>query len=182
MRNHLWGMMLGWLLLSAVPSDAEVVRAGWVPNRLMPQGQVQLVRQTNGAAIVVLLDTRFLDRVVHAIIEKEQRNWPADHPDARAYIAGLLDARDAVRRETGGRGRESLMIAFVLDPADGRVEWSTGPVERDDRHLLAMPERRQLLVKRPSRTYLDRNAALILADSFGLADDAADALLGEAMP
>lgn len=173
---------LALLLSSAIPSVAEVVRSGWVPNRLMPQGQVQLVRQTNGTAIVVLLDSRFLDRVVAAIVEKEQRNWPSDHPDARAYIEGLKAAREAVRRETGGRGRETLKIAFELDPDDGRIEWSTGAVERNEQHLLAMPESRILLAHRPARDYLDRNAVLILMDSFGLTDSAAATLLAEARP
>lgn len=156
---------------------AEVVRMEWVPNRMLPQGQVQVLREDPVVSVLVVLDTRFLDRVVSAIIEKEQRNWPADHPDAQAYIATLREAREDVRRESGGHGREALAIAFILDPAGGRVEWSTGPVFHTEQGHATLRQPRLLRRVYPSAAYLERNAALILEDSFGIPAEEARAWL-----
>jgi hypothetical protein len=165
------------VILVALTARADVVRMGWVPNRWMPQGQVQVRHDATCASVVVVLDSRFLDRVVAAIVEKEQRNWPADHPDTIMYLASLRAAREDVRQHTGGRGRETLAIALILDPEDPRIEWSTGPVGHDAQHHAAINGPRLLRTDRPSRAYLERNAELILEDSFGLTTGEARALL-----
>lgn len=164
-------------LLSGTPALAEVLRAGWVPNRLIPQGQVQLHGTGSVSSIQVVLHTRFLDRVVKAIAEKESANWPAEHPDARSYIDHLHAARAELKRDTGGDGKEAMVIDFQLEADRPVVAWSTGKVEEDAHGHLVLREAKPLIRWEPSPEYLARNAELILEDTFGISRAQAQAWL-----
>jgi len=152
------------LLFCAPVNHAEVLASGWVPNALLRQGQVSLVSREDGTRIEVLLNSRFMDRVVNRIIEKEQRNWPANQPDAMAYIKTTSESRRQAREH---EGVEVLQIVFSLMPAPGLIIWRTGSAQSDagDRWHLHSPV--EIARIEPSREYLIRNAALILADSLG---------------
>jgi hypothetical protein len=152
------------LLLFAAPVLAEPVAHGWIPSRLLRQGHVQLMEQDEGLQLEILLHTRFMDRVVNTIVEKEQGNWPDDHPYAAAYIRLLKEARVLVRSDDG---RESMRIVFSLLPEPGEVSWYGGEVD-DEPEIWRMSEPRLLARHEASRDYLLRNAALIIEDSLGI--------------
>ena len=156
-------------------AHAEVLASGWVPNSFLPQGQVQLVSEENRMSVRVLLHTRFLDRVVHGIANKEKANWQGDH-DAVTYIHLLQLARSDVKAATGGRGKETMMISFVIQEGGGNVEWATGKVTEEN-GTLVMDEARILRTFSPSPGYLLTNAVLILEDSLGMSRDKAHELL-----
>lgn len=159
MRKH-----LAILFLLAAPALAESVAHGWIPSRLLRQGQVQLMEQDDGLRLEILLLTRFMDRVVNTIIEKEEGNWSPGHPDAAAYIRLLKEARDDVRTESGP---EAMRIVFTLLPEPGDVTWYTGAVDTES-DIWRMTGPRLLARHEASREYLLRNAALIIEDSLGI--------------
>ena len=158
------------LLLSAttIPAQAELLTSAWVPNSLLPQGQVQWIEDADGMRVQVLLHSRFMDRVVSSIIEKETRNWATNHPDAAGYIQGLNEARQHVQTQTKGRGRESLAIVFSLTPLPGHISWLTGDIKKNASGLLVLENPSLLTSRQPSRTYLVRNAVLVVEDSTGM--------------
>lgn len=164
--------LLAILILLATPALAEPVAHGWIPSRLLRQGHVQLVEQDDGLQLEILLHTRFMDRVVNTIIEKERGNWAPDHPDAVAYVRLLKQARDEVRTESGP---EAMRIVFALLPEPGDVAWYAGDVDTEA-DIWRMPEPRLLARHEASRDYLLRNAALIIEDSLGLDPAAINAL------
>ena len=151
-------------LLSAAPAMAETVVHGWIPSRILRQGQVQLVDENERVQLEVLLHSRFMDRVVNTIVEKEKKNWGNDHADAASYIEQLKRARESVRIPDGP---ESLMIVFSLRPAPGEIAWYTGEVDHQP-EAWRMKEPRLLARLEASRDYVMRNAGLILEDSLGV--------------
>ncbi len=177
---HRVGLLGVGLLALAATAGAEISRVAWIPNRWMPQGQVQVVREDDGVNVHVLLHTRFLDRVVHAITAKESAHWPAEHPDAAAYIATLHLARADLKAQTGGRGQEALKIAFRLGSDEPQIVWSTGTMTTGPDDRLVLQNARPLRTLTPTRDYLVQNAALILADNFAITiEDAQRWLAGD---
>lgn len=152
------------VMLLASPVSAEPIAHGWIPSRLLKQGHVQLVENDEGLQLEILLHTRFMDRVVKAIIEKELGNWSAGNPDASAYIQRLKQVREDVRAESGP---ESMRIVFSLLPEPGEVVWYGGDVDTDA-EIWRMPQPHLLARYQFSRDYLLRNAALIVEDSLGV--------------
>jgi len=160
-------------------AHAEVLRAGWIPNRIMPQGQVQVVRIENGFSIDILLHTRHMDRVVKAIIGKETANWPTNHPDASAYIDLIQRARADVQKSSPAHGKEAMLISFRLNQNESVVEWATGAIEHTATDHLSMPTPTVIHSRTTSRSYLRTNSELILEDSLGMTRDEARHLLAE---
>lgn len=160
MTRHIYVLFL----LCAAPAMAETVVHGWIPSRLLRQGQVQLVDENNHVQVEILLHSRFMDRVVDTIIAKEQGNWGADHPDASSFIQQLKQSRESVRTPDGP---ESLMIVFSLAPDPGHIAWYTGDVDQQVEPW-RMKEPRLLARLEASRAYVQRNAGLILEDSLGV--------------
>jgi len=168
---------VGFLLSTA---RADVLASGWVPSSFMPQGQVQLVSDDDGLQVRVLLHSRFMDRVVQSIIEKESANWPADDENAVTYIRLLREARQTVHKKSGGKGRESLIVTFVLNPKPGNVAWSTGNIDKNKKTgSLSVSNATVIAGFQPSRDYLIRNAALIIEDSIGMKRKDVRSLLAE---
>lgn len=167
-----------WMTL-ALCSDADVVRSGWIPNRMIPQGQVQVVRAENGFRVDILLHTRHMDRVVKAIIEKETGNWPTNHPDAIAYMEMITLAREDIRKISPDHEKETLMISFRLNQHESLVVWATGTIEKTKDNHLFMPDPTITRSWMASRSYLRTNAELILEDSLGMSRDEARHLLAE---
>lgn len=146
------------------PAAPEVLASTPVPNAWMRQGEVRLVR--DGATTVVVesvLRTRFLDRVVHHIVEQEQANWSAEHPAATTYLARLQDVAAALKKQ--GRGPHALTIRFevVADQARVRLIHPAPGNAPPVTHELHLPP-----------NYVRRNQALILQDAFK--DDASRVL------
>lgn len=160
---------------------ADLISAAWIPTSVFPQGRVRAITRDDGLTLEVLLHSRFLDRLVHAIVQKEQANWPRNHPDATAYIEGMLRTRAEVKRLSGGRGRETLRISFILQPGGGVIEWATGTL-RESHGEWILDNPRPLHTFTPTRAYLLRNAALILQDSLRYSEDDAWALVGADKP
>lgn len=158
---------------------AETLAHGWVPSAWVPQGQVQLVEDPEGLRVEILLHSRFMDRIVKSIAEKEQGNWPAGHEDAEAYLRHLREAQRGLDEK---RGKSAMKITWVLKPAPGHVTWHTGEVRHDSEGNLAMESPRLLGSFEPSRDYLVRNAALILEDSLKLTPSEVEKLLRDRLP
>lgn len=118
--------------------------------------------------VQVFLHSRFLDRVVNAIKEKEVRNWTQQHPDAATYIRKLSDARSAVRVIDKGKSRESLVIVFLIDSEAADVSWYSGDISKNANGRLEQTNAALIDRWMPPRAYVIRNAALILEDSAGI--------------
>ena len=177
---------------SAAPPDGardNVVLGAFVPSRVMPQGEVRLIRR--GAAVVMqtVLHTRFLERVVAEIRNKELASWPRDragHEDALRYIDAVLEARDRIRERAGKRGnggdrRQAMLIEFVLSGNASIVELSEPEVERVDGHLRIV-SRRPIAVLELSRAYVRGDIYEIARDALGLGEKESRDLLEPLLP
>ncbi|HMP75255.1 MAG TPA: hypothetical protein PKE12_03060 [Kiritimatiellia bacterium] len=152
---------------------AEPALVAPVPNRWVPQGEVQLFNAPEETRIAVVLHTRFIDRVLRTIATKERGNW-GEHPDAQRYIAALDTARTSALVRVKGASHESLIIEFVDTRTSGVVSVSAAAVNAGGgaSHLRAEPVA-VLASFVPDTGYLRRNMALILADQLGITPEAA---------
>lgn len=157
--------------LTAGLARAEPVVTAPIPNRWMPQGEMRLFNGAGEARIEVLLHTRFLDRVLRAIAEKETENW-GEHPDAQRYLAALSAARTSELVRTRGAARETLLIEFVDARTSGAVRVSAATVTDASPHM-RVEGARVLAAFDPDPGYLRRNMALILTDQLGLTPEEA---------
>ena len=175
------------LLLSAVffcvATDgwADVLKAGWIPNRWTPQGQVQVIDETDGFCVNIVFHTRFMDRIVKAIIGKETANWTTNHADAATYITLISEARNDIKKMSGANDKESMQISFRLNQHESSVVWATGEVKEDRPDRWSMPNPTVIRSFEPSRAYLRANAELILEDSLGMTREEARNLLAEVL-
>jgi len=159
------------LLLAAGTQAAEPVLSAPLPNRWIPQGELRLFATADETRIEVALHTRFLDRVLKAITEKETANWGA-HPDARRYLAALTAAREQLRAQSNRPSHETLLIEFIDARTGGVVRLSS----------TQLPDAAPLDAFAPDPDYLRRNMALILADRLDLTEAEARARIDAAQP
>lgn len=160
--------------LSDHSADTVVSRA-YVPSAERKVGEVRTLRRGTATVVQTLLYSRILKRVVAEIRLKEDANWPPEHP-LRAEAQRFLDALDAARvaarravpKESSDR-RQRVWIEFVRTPERAVVfvgtftaTRGTGDVEIATRTVTAtLPL---------SRTYVERNMRLIVADAQGVAE------------
>lgn len=159
------GMVIA-LAVGSGSAHAEVLARAWVPNGVVPQGEVRLVSRNGEAVVQTVLHTRFERRVERTISGKEQQNWD-DHADALAYISTLKEAvGEYVRRKAASAEAVALVIDYVAGPETARVDFSFSRVRREKNGLrVSSAVVWQGLAL--STDYVRRNQELILADAFG---------------
>jgi hypothetical protein len=136
--------------------EETVVHRRPVPNRLLKQGEAQVIEVANGARFLRLdFDTKHLRRIEKAIRNAEQTNWP-ESADSTAYLEAL-----------------NRMCETALQHADGPVslvlEW------RDEEVRLVQDDQEERLPL--ASEYLRENRLLILMDRFGVSKEEAKELL-----
>jgi len=192
MNSPARALLLGTVLLfapssaAATPMPAElealydnsadtVVSRTYVPTAERKVGEVRTLRR--GAAIVVqtLLYSKILKRVVAEIRLKEDANWPPEHPlrgEAQRFLDALdaarLDARRALPKESSDR-RQRVWLEFVRTPEQVVVFIGTFAAKREtgDVEIAARTVTATLPL---SRSYIERNMRLIVADAHGIAE------------
>lgn len=162
---------------------AELIAAAPLPNRWMPQGEMRLQTTTNEARIEVVLHTRFLDRVLRAITDKEKANWGADNSDAQRYVTALADARAQLKTRHQTGPYENLVIEFVAATTGTVVRLSSANVtSANETPRLRIEGVAPLTSFAPSPEYVRRNMALILADRLDLTPEQAEEQLQAHLP
>mgnify|MGYP005859514091 CR=1 FL=1 len=170
-------IFIGLALALPLVATAELALASWVPNRWLPQGELRLYNEAAGPRIEIVLHTRFLDRVIRTIEQKERANW-GNHPEAGRYLAALAQARRdpaLMRTDT----RENFVIEFI-GSAEGQVRFLTAAVATGSGTPgLRLEKPAPLASYTPDPTYLRENMARILMDQLGLSrEEAAKRLAG----
>ena len=148
-----------------MPDGDVIVARAFVPNAMLPQGEVRLLRRGRETIVQSVLHTRFGNRVKHRISGNERRNW-GEHPDALAYMSALDGAFAEYEKNKDTSARDvALSIDFVDHVDASRVDFSFPPVSRDKHgfHIEAAPVWRSLDL---SADYVRKNQEYILADTF----------------
>ncbi len=168
-RLSLLGILLGGVTLHAQDKgssvDPHILARICVPNRVIPQGEVRLVRRGGTAVVQTVLQTRFGKRVMNRITHNELRNW-GDHRDAASYIDALEDAFAEYEKLRSAEGKQmALVIDFVDSPVSARVEFSFSMASHEKHGFDIQPSAtwRSLTV---SRDYLRKDQEYILTNSF----------------
>jgi hypothetical protein len=174
-------LLLVVFFCKATSGHAEVLKSGWIPNRWTPQGQVQVIDEADGFCVNIVLHTRFMDRVVKAIIGKETANWTTNHADAATYITLISEARNDIKKMSAANDKEAMQISFRLNQHESAVVWATGEVQEDSFDHWSMLNPIIIRSFAPSRAYLRANAELILEDSLGMTREEARHLLAEVL-
>lgn len=167
------------------PAQGEIVRREPVRGGGNTLGEVRLIRRGDARIVETVLRTALLRRVVGEIRDKELANWQSGRPgydDALAYIKALEEAAS----ELVGRARRAqkrdptleLLIEFSSSPSTVSVTLWDIEVEAKGGEF-SVKDRRRLRDVPVTRDYVDRNMRLILADSFGISEAEAAALLDE---
>lgn len=161
----------------------QVVQRAFVPSPERRVGEVRVLRRGEATVVQTLLHSKLLSRVLGEIRRKERANWPGD-ADAERYVAALESAQQTLFRRlpadprTGDR-RQKLWIDFVLAPGVALIGVGAFEMLEADGELRVV-RRETLALLEPARAYVARNQRLIVADSFGLEDAAAERLLAAA--
>jgi hypothetical protein len=165
--------------------DDVILRRAAVPSEANRVGEVRALRRGEAVVVQTLLNTRILRRAVGEIKKKERANWQANRDgsgDASRYVSELEAARDALTPPVApGKPRPSerlrLLIEFVRSPSRVALGIGTFDASRTEE---ATPVRsgRFFTVWEPSRSYVETNMRLIVADSMQLDAGAAEELLG----
>lgn len=169
------------------PPGEGIVRRGPVRGGGNTLGEVRLVRRGNARVVETVLRTALLRRVVGEIRDKELANWPPGRlgsDDALAYIKALEEvANELVRQARRSQSRDptlKLLIEFSSSPSDVSVKlWDIDVEKHGD--TFRVTSQRKLRDTPVTRTYVDRNMRLIVADSFGISETEAAALLAPPM-
>ncbi|ANM29133.1 hypothetical protein ABI59_05260 [Acidobacteria bacterium Mor1] len=164
------------------PSNGTIVERSTVPpGEKRIQGEVRLVDRDGHLVVQTVLYSKVLKRVLGSIVEKEEGNWPAAHDDSIAYRNSLNETVTMVvdaPRGVGNSRQRAVLIEFFVWNEKGFVVLSGASIdERSDEFLrvrrLAAPTNTLEL----NVDYVQENMALILADSFELSREAADAMI-----
>ncbi len=157
-------------LLGAVASAGESgpgavrVLSAPIPNALLRQGEVRVFEDGDRVWIQTVLHTRFPERVIRAICEKEARNWPPEREgnrDSRAYCEAL---RAWMPELAAGPGPAQWTIEFSAGPAGAALRLSA-PGEGGGERGIERP------APAVSATYIRGNMTAILQDQFGQGRD-----------
>lgn len=174
-----WLLVMAWPVLgtggTTGPGEGVVARAA-VPNPWFPQGEVRLVEQDGAVVVQTVLRTRFEQRVMRYILEKEDVHWP-NHPDAEAYAQALRRAVEEYdRRRAGTEDDLGLVIEFSEDADATEVRFRFAPVRRTEAGLSIDPAPTWIRLDL-SHGYVRKNQELILEDAFkDRADEVLDSL------
>ena len=166
------------------PSRDSVTQRVVVPSGEDPQGEVQVIRRGELIVVQTLLASRVLKRVAAAIATRELKRWP----EGSAGYAGSLRYREELHRAVGAawerfrlrddheEKRQFLAIEFIAGPRHNLVALSL-PVLAGLPGDLRPSGKEIFAVWSAPRDYVLLNSVAIVADSFGMPEDDARALL-----
>lgn len=146
--------------------DIKIIARTYVPNALLPQGEIRLVIHGEDVVVQSVLHTGFPGRVERKIVQSEDLNW-GDDPDAQAYVtalkAGFLEYK---KRKTEASETQSFTIDFVCARGVSRVDFSFPKITKTKWgfHIDGVEAWQSLPL---SSTYVQKNQRYILTDAFG---------------
>lgn len=167
----------------------RIVRSAFVPSKLLPQGEVLLIRRGDAAVVQTVLYSRYLKRVVADIRGKERAIWTPEregHADSVRYVEALLAAADGVERrarEGNPRGdrRRKLLIEFILSGKAALMALFEPEIEEREGHY-RVTAKRPIAVLELSRTYVRGNIYEIAWDALGMTRKESKAVLDPMLP
>ena len=145
--------------------EAVVIARAYVPNSLIPQGEVRLLRNGGETTVQTVLHTHFAKRVRNSIISKERKNW-GEHQEAKIYVESLHEVFSEYRkRRITGKKNVALVISFIYGPGVARVDFSfpTSSRSKQGFHIQSATIWRSVSF---SDDYIRRNQAHIVDDVF----------------
>ena len=150
-----------------------------VPNSIVPQAEVRLVRRGGEMIVQSVILPRFPGKVRNKITTAEQKNWPGN-VDAAAYVAALEEAF-AEYAEAHDSKTTALIIDFVSSAESTRVDFLFATAVRDKSGITIQPsaEWRSLDL---SDYYVTKNQEYILIDAFGKQADTLIKILRTSTP
>jgi hypothetical protein len=164
------------------PRADRVLHRAAVPSAERKLGEVRILARGRATVVQTLLYSKLLSRAVAEIRRKELANWPGD-PDALRYVEALERAQQTIfRRLPAGPQadrRQKLWIEFVLAPDAAGVALGDFELEAPGGELRVV-RRAALAVLEPSRSYVERNQRLIVADAYRVEGAEAERLLRSA--
>lgn len=168
LHSGLFILFMAALIVSQVcvgeASQPEILARADVPNRVIPQAEIRLVRR--GAEMVVqsAILPRFPNKVLKKITRSEKTNWPGN-PDSDAYVATLEQAFEVYRTQHD-RKTTALVIDFVSSADDTRVDFYFASATRNESGIILQPANIWKSHKF-STEYVKKNQEYILIDAFG---------------
>jgi len=150
-----------------------------VPNSIVPQAEVRLVRRGGEMIVQSVILPRFPGKVRNKITTAEQKNWPGN-VDAAAYVAALEEAF-AEYAEAHDSKTTALIIDFVSSAESTRVDFLFATAVRDKAGITIQPSAvwRSLDL---SDYYVTKNQEYILIDAFGKQADTLIKILRTSTP
>lgn len=150
-----------------------------VPNSIVPQAEVRLVRRGGEMIVQSVILPRFPGKVRNKITTAEQKNWPGN-VDAAAYVAALEEAF-AEYAEAHDSKTTALIIDFVSSAESTRVDFLFATAVRDKAGITIQPSAvwRSLDL---SDYYVTKNQEYILNDAFGKQADTLIKILRTSTP
>jgi len=150
-----------------------------VPNSIVPQAEVRLVRRGGEMIVQSVILPRFPGKVRNKITTAEQKNWPGN-VDAAAYVAALEEAF-AEYAEAHDSKTTALIIDFVSSAESTRVDFLFATALRDKSGITIQPSAvwRSLDL---SDYYVTKNQEYILIDAFGKQADTLIKILRTSTP
>jgi hypothetical protein len=160
---------------SAAEEETILARA-WVPNALLRQGEVRLVRHGDEVVVQSVLHTAYARRAREHIAGKERLHWPGS-ADAASYMKSLDEAIAAYEAaRASSKESRGLAIEFRTGPGGARVDFRL-PVVSHGRDGLRVEPSTAWRTLDLSPVYVEKNQELILEDTFGKRGDKALAAL-----
>ncbi|WFB36686.1 hypothetical protein P3T73_02785 [Kiritimatiellota bacterium B12222] len=145
------------LLCFSVHAEESIIARAAIPNRLLKQGEMQLVAPDNAPRFIrIELSTRHLSKVEKKIVEKETLNWP-DSPDSLLYLEVLHSLC-------------TQALASGVQPVVLSIQW------HPDRVSVHYQDQQPVLTNL-SPEYLKQNLLLIARDGLDLSAVEAQTLL-----
>jgi len=163
---------------TAAASRAERIASARMPNRVVPQAEISLLRLGDEMIVRSVIHTRFPSRVRDNIAGKEAKNW-GDHADAATYRAALAEAFTEYGRRRDAKTADALVIDFIAGPASARVAVAFAFLEADGKTWEPRDAATWRVVDL-SREYIEGNQVFILEDALGKDAESAVRTLREA--
>ena len=162
----------------------QVLQRVIVPATENPQGEIQLVQRGDLRVVRTLLASRLLKRVVAAIDNKEERNWPETNhnfSDSDRYRDELFNATDLAwqkfqQRSDPNERRQFLSIEFILASDKGFIALAL-PRLSGEYGQFRLIDQQVLSVWRSSHDYVRSNMLQIIKENFQPGENATEMLL-----
>lgn len=160
-------VLIGILSLQSFSADARkpvILARADMPNGIIPQVEVRLVKHGGETVVQSAILSRFPSKVCRKIKASERKNWPGSL-DAQAYVDALEEA-SAIYIEKHDPKTTALVIDFATssDSAYIEIAFAAAVREKSGIGLQPAPAWRRLDL---SANYIEKNQEYILADVFG---------------